>query len=309
MSNAGHHHSHKHHHHGHHHGHHHDGSTASIFKVFCLNLGFSILELAGGLFTGSVALIADALHDFGDALVIASAYFFQKKSESAPDPQFTYGYQRYSLLSAMITGVVLLVGSVSVIVFAIGRFSEPPSDLKTLPMVVFAFIGLAVNGFSFLQMKNADGGHNAKMIRWHLLEDTAGWAAVLLGAVIMHFTAWYWIDATLAIAIAVWILVGVGRSLWATLQLLLQKVPPEFNLNEIEQKISEVVGVKDVHDLHLWSLDGSRHVLSMHVIRESSQVKLSDLKVNIREKISSFGEIHSTIEVEDPEEDCHDYCD
>lgn len=303
MSNAGHHHSHSHHHHGHHHG-----SSTSILKVFCLNLGFSLFELAGGIFTGSMALIADALHDFGDALVIASAYFFQKKSEGAPDPYFTYGYQRYSLLSAIITGIVLVAGSAGVIIFAVGRFMEPPTELKTLPMVAFAVVGLAVNGFSFLQMK-AERGHNARMIKWHLLEDTAGWGAVLFGAVVMHFTSWLWIDAALALAIAGWILIGVGRSLWGTVQLLLQKVPPEFTLSEIEQRIISVAGVKDVHDLHLWSLDGSLHVLSMHVVRESSHVKLADLKLSIREKISSFGDIHSTIEVEDPEEDCDNYCD
>lgn len=304
MSKLGHHHHHSH----EHHHHRHDGSSASIFKVFCLNLGFSIIELGGGLFTGSAALIADALHDFGDALVMASAYFFQKKSEAKPDQRYSYGYRRYSLLSAVITGLVLMGGSLGILSFALYRIESPP-DIKTLPMVGFAILGLVVNGASFFQMNKADRGHNSQMIRWHLLEDTAGWAAVLLGAVVMHFTHWYWIDSALAAGIAFWILIGVAKSFWGTLQLFLQRVPPQFDVKKIENEIQQLPGVKDVHDIHLWSLDGVHHVLSIHVVRESSDVSLPDLKHRVREYIQKLGEVHATIEVEEPEEICEEDCD
>ncbi len=275
-------------------------------RVFWLNLVFSVLELLGGLYTGSVALIADALHDFGDALVIAMAYFFEMKAENGPDTKFSYGYKRYSLLSALITGLVLFGGSLAVIVYAVTRFSVP-EEIKTLPMIGFAFVGLAVNGLSFLQLRGATK-QNAQMIRWHLLEDTLGWASVLVGSVIMHFTNWLWIDSLLAVAISTWILIGVGRSLWSTVQVFLQKVPSGLDLSAIKNQISAIVGVKEVHDLHLWSLDGTSHVLSMHVIRTSSTIEPAQLKKSIRESVAHWGEVHATIEVEDPDEHCGDQC-
>lgn len=298
-SNAG-------HHHHHHHHHAHGKASSSIVKVFGLNLGFSILELIGGLWTGSVALIADALHDFGDALVIGLAYLFERKAESAPDKKFSYGYRRYSLVSALITGVVLLVGSTLVILFAAQRFMQP-EELKTLPMIVFAFIGVAVNGASYLQMR-ADRQHSAQMLRWHLLEDAAGWVAVLIGSVVMHFTGWFWLDGVLAIGIAAWILWGVGRSLWDTVQVFLQKVPENMNTDAIKEDLLKIEGIDEIHDLHLWSLDGDIHVLSLHVVRSRPSLELAEIKSQIRLTLRKWGKIHSTIEIEDHGENCVEQC-
>jgi cobalt-zinc-cadmium efflux system protein len=154
----------------------------NILIAFVLNFAFSIFEFVGGIFTGSVAIISDAIHDIGDAASIGISYFLEKKSKQQPDAEYTYGYARYSVLGSLITTLILLVGSAVVIYNAIGRIIAP-TEINYGGMILFAVVGVCVNfGAAFLTRD----GHslNQKAVNLHMLEDVLGWVVVLVGAVV-----------------------------------------------------------------------------------------------------------------------------
>ena len=161
-------------------------SEKNIFVAFILNLSFSILEFFGGLITGSVAIMSDSVHDLGDATSIGISYFLEKKSKKEPDDNYTYGYARYSVLGGVITNFVLLLGSVAVICNALSKIISP-APINYNGMIIFAIIGFCVNLVAAIVTK--DGNTlNQKAVNLHMLEDVAGWAVVLIGAVVIRFT-------------------------------------------------------------------------------------------------------------------------
>lgn len=299
---------------GHHHHHHHhwhgseDDSARRIGLAFWLNLIFACFELFGGMYIQSLAVISDALHDFGDALSLGIGYFLQNKSSQGPTETFSYGLRRLSLLSAFLTGVVLSVGAVYISIEALMTI-HTPGEPKAEGMMVFAVVGIAVNGFAAWKLggHGHNHNHNEKMLRWHLIEDVLGWVAVLIGGFGIYLFDWRWLDSGLAIAISVFVLYNVIKRLIETVNLFLQGNPNAEGLRHFREHVGQLTEVKDIHDVHFWSLDGVRHILSLHVV-------LHDLSTapTVKEKIRKFGkelgEVHITIEVETPLEHCHDDC-
>lgn len=300
-------HSHGHHHHHHHHHHSFSGDESeqkNVALAFFLNLFFAIIELIGGYLTGSVAILSSAIHDLGDSISLGLAYVMVRKSFQERDGEFSYGFRRYSLLSAVITGVVLLVGSVYVFYEAVPRLFNPvPPEADK--MLWFAFLGLGVNGFMAYRLGHGDS-INEQVISYHFLEDVLGWAMVLIIAIVLQFVDWPILDPLLSIAYTSFILYGVVKMLWMTAKIFLQACPNGQRVDQVEQKIRTVEGVKDVHDTHFWSLDGQKHVLTTHVKVDdtASMSHCEDVKDRIRSKLKSLGEFHSTIEVEAESKDC-----
>ena len=179
----------------------------NILIAFLLNLAFSIFEFFGGFFTGSVAIISDAVHDIGDAASIGASYFLEKKSKKQPDEHFTYGYARYSVIGSVITTLILLVGSLLVIYNAVLRIIHP-TPINYGGMILFAIIGAAVNLLAALFTREGDS-LNQKAVNLHMLEDVLGWLVVLVGAVIMRFTDIAIIDPLMSIGVAVFIFRGL----------------------------------------------------------------------------------------------------
>ena len=190
-------------------------SESNILIAFILNLFFSVFELFGGIFTNSIAIISDAIHDFGDAISIGISYFLEKKSKKKPDNKYTYGYIRYSTLGALITNVILIVGSVLVIYGAIERFFNPV-EINYNGMIVFAVFGVFVN---FVAVYFTKGGKslNQKAVNLHMLEDVLGWLVVLIGAIVVKFTEINRIDSVISIAVALFILVNASSINFCTL--------------------------------------------------------------------------------------------
>ncbi|AEV33906.1 cation diffusion facilitator family transporter [Owenweeksia hongkongensis DSM 17368] len=286
--------------------HHHDHGTKNLGLAFFLNLTFTIVEIIGGLLTNSVAILSDALHDLGDSLSLGISWYLGKKSGKAANHKFTFGYQRLSLLGALINSIVLIVGSVFVVIEAIKRLAEPQMP-DAQGMLYFAIAGVAVNGFAAYKVSSGKS-LNEKVISWHLLEDVLGWAAVLVVSIILMFWDVPWLDPALSIAITIFILYNVVKRLRETLFVFLQGKPEGVDLDEIEKKILATPHVASMHHTHLWSLDGEHHVFTTHLkLKNISQLKdIKQLKMDIKEMLKSeYDFSHYTIETELEDEDCN----
>lgn len=273
----------------------------NIFIAFILNLTFSVFEFFGGIFTGSVAIISDAVHDLGDAASIGASYVLEKKSRRQPDGEYTYGYARYSVVGGVITTLILLFGSVMVIVNAVGRIISPV-EINYNGMIVFAVIGALVNFAAALVTREGDS-INQKAVNLHMLEDVLGWLVVLIGAVVMRFTDFRVIDPVLSIGVAVFILVNAVQNLKEVLDVFLEKIPHGISIDEVKEHILELDGVLDVHHIHLWSMDGQSNYATMHIVTNGEP---HEVKEAVREELAEHGIGHATLELESEGEHCHE---
>lgn len=270
-----------------------------ILIAFILNLAFSIFEFVGGIFTGSVAISSDAVHDLGDAAGIGISYFLEKKSKKQPDEKYTYGYSRYSVIGSVITTFILLFGSAAVLLNAIAKIIEP-SKINYNGMIIFAIIGVAVNFCAAFFTRDGDS-LNQKAVNLHMLEDVLGWAVVLLGAIIMRFTDIVILDPIMSICVSVFILINAVKNLKEAVDLFLEKTPHGIDVKELVQHVSEIDGVLGVHHVHIWSMDGQSNYATMHVVTNSDAHKI---KEEIREELREHGIFHVTLELECEDEHC-----
>jgi len=299
-------HNHKHSHKPSHiHGHHHSVS-GRIGVAFFLNFFFTIIEFVGGWLTNSTAIMADAVHDLGDTLSIGMGWVLSKLSDKGADTHFSYGYRRLSLLGALINSVVLIAGSVWVLIEAIPRLLSPEMP-HAEGMFGLAILGVVVNGYAAYKL--SDGKTlNERVLNWHLIEDVLGWVAVLIVSVVLMFVDWPILDPLLSIAFTSFILFNVMRTLKTTIKLFLQATPDQELREQIYQQLLSVEQVADVHHLHLWSLDGEHHVLTVHLVLNQcldNEVQ-QRIKADLAEGLKSYQLAHTTIEFEQPEERCRD---
>ena len=274
----------------------------NILIAFLLNISFSIFELIGGLFTNSIAIISDAIHDFGDAMSIGIAYFLEKKSKKKPDTVYTYGYARYSILGAIITNTILIVGSVFVVFNAIKRVINPV-EINYNGMIIFAVFGVIVNFIAAYFTKDGDS-LNQKAVNLHMLEDVLGWLVVLIGAVVIKLTEITVIDPIMSIFVAIFILVNALKSYQTIVDLFLEKIPKGIEVEEIKEHLLEIENVLGVHHIHIWSVDGVNNYATMHIVTDIDNTRC--LKYEIKEELKEHGISHITIEFENEDEKCNE---
>ncbi len=273
----------------------------NILIAFILNLVFSLFELIGGLFTGSVAIVSDSVHDLGDAVSIGLSYFLERKSKKQPDNRYTYGYLRFSVLGGIITTLILLFGSVAVIYGAILRLLNPVS-INYNGMVVLSIIGALVN-FAAAYFTRAGDSINQKAVNIHMLEDMLAWVVVLIGSIVMRFTDLAIIDPLLSIAVAIFIFVNAIKNLKETLDIFLEKIPNNINVDEIREHILEIDGVLDVHHIHIRTIDGYNNYATMHIVTNKEP---HEIKYKVREELKNHDITHTTLELETENEHCHE---
>jgi cobalt-zinc-cadmium efflux system protein len=292
--------------HDHNHSHHDHDSDRRIGLAFALNLTFTVIEFIGGLLTNSTAIMADAVHDLGDTLSIGLGWWLNQLSGKKADLSFTYGYHRLSLLGALVNGTVLVIGSIWVLGEAIPRLADPQMP-HALGMTGLAILGVVVNGLAAYKLS---GGKtlNERVLNWHLLEDVLGWLAVLIVSLILLFVDWPILDPILSIAFTLFILVNVIKNLSRTLHLFLQGAPDKQLTVEIRDKLLAINHVAGVHHLHLWSLDGERHVMTAHLVLDTpvSNTLHDAVKEDVRSMCNGYDFIHTTIELEQDLETCRD---
>lgn len=288
---------------GHNHSHDHQ-SSKNLKIVFFINLGFTILEIIGGLYVNSIAIISDAVHDLGDSLSLGTSWYLDVKSKKGADKKFSFGYRRFSLLGALINGIVLITGSIYVIYKAILRILEPEhSDAQG--MMIFAILGIAVNGYAAWKLSGGKS-MNEKVVSWHLVEDVLGWVAILIVGIVLSFKDILYLDPALSLLITIYILWNVIKRLKQTLFIFLQGIPVDINMQEIESKILDLQFVDSMHQTHIWSLEGENHVFTAHVKLEnvSGFLEFMQVKKNIKEIMKEYPFEHYTIEMELKEENC-----
>ena len=293
--------------HDHAHHHHHGAhvhSTGNLKVAFWLNTAFAVFELVGGLYTNSVAILSDALHDFGDSLSLGLAHYFEKKSSKRRDQYFSYGYKRFSLLGAFINSVVLILGSVFVLQEAFKRLGHPEHP-NAKGMLLFAIVGVVVNAAAMLRLKKGSTV-NERVVSLHFLEDVLGWVAVLIGSVVMMFKDIPVLDPILSILIAAFILFNVYKNIRYAFKIVLQAIPDDVNVEEIKKKILSVPGVVDVHDMHTWSLDGQYNIMTIHVAlrQETTMNEGAMIKEEIRHCVQHLNIQHLTVELELENQKC-----
>ncbi len=285
---------------------HHQHHSKNILLAFFLNAGFAIIEFIGGYLTNSVAIYSDALHDIGDSLALLFSYFAEKLGDRQADEKFTFGYRRFSILSALFNGIILTVGSIYVIYEAIARLIQPEPVVPE-GMLGLAVLGILVNSIAAYRMSKGDG-LNSKMVMYHLLEDILGWFAVLIVSVILLFKPVFVLDSILSILISFVILRGVYRNIMKVFMILLQGFPSEIELEKIKSEIMAVDTIRDIHAIKGWSLDDSNFYLRFHICVPGGMTvnELDQIKHKIKDILMQHNVTYSTIEFEGDDNSCED---
>ena len=293
-----------------HHHHHHHESTKWIWTAFFLNLSFAIIEWIGGFWTNSIAIISDAIHDLGDSLAIGLAYIFEKVSKKKANEKYTYWYARFSILGALITVLILIIGSFFILKNAIARFSNP-SEINSVWMLILAVIWLGINWFAAWKTAKWEW-LNERAITLHLLEDVLGWAAVLIWSVLIYFFHWNFIDPLLSIWICIFILINACKLLKWVIDIFLEKTPEGISHDEVLKEIKKLNGVLDIHHIHLWTLDGNKNYITIHALidKKLSVPQIIALKKTIKDTLKDKKISHCVIEFEWEDENCEekDFC-
>jgi cobalt-zinc-cadmium efflux system protein len=294
---------------------HHHEKIRSLSLAFALNACFALIEFAGGVYTHSSAIIADAIHDSGDTLAIGAGIILEKLSRRKSAPGFSYGYTRLPLLSALLLSLILISSSAVMLIRAVSSF-DSAGPVDSIGMLWLSVLGIAINGAAFFSVKKSAHMHqhahahahdpNSNAIMLHMLEDVLGWIAVLGGSILMYFTHWYWIDELLTIAIALFILFNSGKNLFSTIRILVQATPQKIDMQELTEAILRIKGVKSIHNLHIWSLNGSDHVGTVHILPETVSVEnMSVIRMQVLDLMRSYGIADTTVQVDSDDSDCH----
>jgi len=276
----------------------HETVEGNIKLAFWLNIAFAVVEVLGGIATNSIAILSDALHDAGDSVALGVAWYFQRISKRKRDHTFSFGYKRFSVLGALVNSLILLSGSCVILVEAIPRILSP-QPVHAGGMFYLAILGILVNGFAALKVSKGKT-QNEKVVSLHLLEDLLGWIAVLLASVILHFFDVPVLDPILSVAITLFILFRLFGNLRKTFRILLQGTPSQMEVEKIKEHILSLPDISDIHDVHIWTLDGNYHVATLHleVSRELSLKETEELKDTVRQQLHHLHIEHATLEIE-----------
>jgi cobalt-zinc-cadmium efflux system protein len=235
---------------------------------------------------------------------MAMAIYLEKKSKQKKDYKYTFGYYRFSLLGGLLTSIILIIGSTIVIIETFKRLMNPENVDAEL-MIYFAIVGVIINGLAALNAKRGRSA-NEKAISLHLLEDVFGWLILLVGAILMNFFDIKILDAVLSLLFSLFIIYHVIRNLKSILEVFLEKAPKGFSIENIEKELKTVEHVRNVHHIHLWSIEGNIPIVTLHVrlSHKVSTLQAAKILAELQDKLELLGISHSTIQIEFFEEQC-----
>lgn len=264
-----------------------------LWIAFGLTSTFMIVEVVGGLWTGSLALISDAMHMMTDAIALLLALIAIRAGRKAADLMRTYGYARFEILAAAVNALVLLGVAFYILYEAYRRLDAPP-DIQSGGMLVVAIAGLVINLVSMRLLAGAkDESLNLKGAYLEVWADMLGSVAVIAGAVVIWLTGWRWVDSALAVAIGFMVFPRTWVLLRECINLLLEGVPPGMSLSAVRDTIVQTPGVTDVHDIHLWAITQKQPLLTAHVVlREGADGE--SVRLDIEQRLQEGFDLHHT---------------
>lgn len=267
----------------------------TVWVAFFLNLSYAIVEfIAGGIF-GSSAVLADSVHDLGDAIAIGISAFLETISNREEDRQYTLGYKRFSLLGALVTAVILITGSLLVILENITKLFNP-QPVNDEGILWLGIIAVSINLLASLVVRKGKT-KNESILSLHFLEDTLGWLAVILMAIILRFTDWYILDPLLSLVISIFILTKAIPRFWSALKIFLDAVPEGVETGDFEKDLEALINVKSVNQLSIWSMDGLENNAIIHLCLEDWE-QMMETKNQVRHLLEERGIQNITIEVD-----------
>ncbi|BDT63976.1 MULTISPECIES: cation diffusion facilitator family transporter [Streptococcus] len=267
----------------------------TVWLAFFLNLTYAIVEfIAGGVF-GSSAVLADSVHDLGDAIAIGISAFLESISNREEDSHYTLGYKRFSLLGAMVTAVILMTGSVLVILENIAKIFHP-QPVNDEGILWLGIIAITINVLASLVIRKGQT-KNESILSLHFLEDTLGWVTVILMAIVLRFTDWYILDPLLSLVISFFILSKALPRFWSTLKIFLDAVPEGVDIQKIKTDLAELDHVASINQLNLWTMDGLEKNAIVHVCLKEME-HMETCKESIRIFLKNCGFQNITIEVD-----------
>lgn len=244
--------------------HHHKKAGENLAFVFFMNLAFNIIVIAGGLATNSMAILADCIHDMADTISIAFAWFLENVAQKDSTDKYSYGYQRFSILGAVIISIFVIIMAFIILYEAIPRLFAP-EGVDAGGMLIVAIVGIMFKSISVYRLHDGET-FNEKAILFHQLGDVFEWVAILLLSLVLMF----WdgapsLDPFISIGIALWLIFNLGRNLYKSFEVLLQKTPDHFDVNKFRESVLNIDGIESFDDFHVWSLDGIDSVLTLKV--------------------------------------------
>ena len=273
----------------------------TVWLAFFLNLSYAIVEfIAGGVF-GSSAVLADSVHDLGDAVAIGVSAVLETISNREEDSRYTLGYKRFSLLGALITAVILMTGSVFVILENLTKLFHP-QPVNDEGILWLGIIAVTINVLASLVVRKGKT-KNESILSLHFLKDTLGWVAVILMAIVLRFTDWYILDPLLSLAISFIILSKAIPRFWSTLKIFLDAVPEGVDIEQVTSDLEQLDNVASINQLNLWTMDGLEKNAIIHVCLEQIE-DMEASKTAIRHHLKDIGFHNITIEV-DSDQDSH----
>lgn len=276
--------------------HHHKKAGENLAFVFFMNLAFNIIVIVGGLATNSMAILADCIHDMSDTISIALAWALEKVAQKDSTDKYSYGYQRFSILGAVIISVFVIIMAFVILQEAVPRLFAP-EGVDAHGMLLVAIVGIVFKSVSVYRLHEGET-FNEKAILFHQLGDVFEWIAILvLSLVLMIWDGAPYLDPFVSIGIAIWLIFNLGRNLYKSVEVLLQKTPDNFDVDEFKTQILSIEGVKNIEDFHIWSLDGIDSVMTLKV-NVDFEKNVEDIKHEIYSISNRYHVVDITIELD-----------
>ena len=290
-----------------HHGHDHshaavtEGNAKKLGIALALTTTFLIIEVIAGLITQSLALLSDAAHMFTDAAALAIALAAIQISKRPADNKRTFGYQRFEILAALFNASMLFFVAIYILYEAYQRFSQPP-EIQSVGMLIVASIGLIINLISMkILMSSAAESLNMKGAYLEVMSDALGSVGVIIGAIIIYYTHWYWVDTLIAVAIGFWVLPRTWILLKQSINILLEGVPEEVDIEKLRTDLLVLEGVESIHQLKVWAISSKNIHLSVHLFAPNADRKqLHSAAIEMLAHTHGIAEV--TLQIEDDAE-------
>lgn len=265
-------------HHNHNHSHHHHVEGKNLLFSIVLNIVITVAQVIGGIFSGSLALLSDALHNFSDVLSLVFSYVAHKLSRKKASNDQTFGYKRAELIAAFINAMTLIIVAFFLVYEGIERIFNP-EPIKFGLVIWLSILGIVMNGLSALMLKNdADKNLNMKSAYLHLFTDMLASVAVLIGGLLMKYFQWFWVDSLLTLVIAIYLIIVGYDLLKKSTQMLMLFTPNHLDINDIISEVHKIPGVRKLHHIHLWYLNEEELHLEAH-LDCSEDIKMSEFNL------------------------------